>query len=130
MFIKENIIFLFLIFLSNLSLLFFFQIDVILIVIFFEILSFFLAFKFMQSRKVKNSLDIAPIQDPNNEIDQKIILKFFDQYPYPVFILEKDFTIYYQNTEALRAYGENKDKDVISVTVSYTHLTLPTSSVV
>ena len=97
MFIKENIIFLFLIFLSNLSLLFFFQIDVILIVIFFEILSFFLAFKFMQSRKVKNSLDVAPIQDPNNEIDQKIILKFFDQYPYPVFILESDFIIYYQN---------------------------------
>ena len=113
MFIKENIIFLFLIFLSNLSLLFFFQIDVILIVIFFEILSFFLAFKFMQSRKVKNSLDGAPTQDPNNEIDQKIILKFFDQYPYPVFILESDFIIYYQNSEALRAYGENKDKDII-----------------
>ena len=119
MFIKENIIFLFLIFLSNLSLLFFFQIDVILIVIFFEILSFFLAFKFMQSRKVKNSLDIAPIQDPNNEIDQKIILKFFDQYPYPVFILESDFIIYYQNSEALRAYGENKDKDIISVIRDY-----------
>ena len=119
MFIKENIIFLFLIFLSNLSLLFFFQIDVILIVIFFEILSFFLAFKFMQSRKVKNSLDGAPIQDPNNEIDQKIILKFFDQYPYPVFILESDFIIYYQNSEALRAYGENKDKDIISVIRDY-----------
>ena len=119
MFIKENIIFLFLIFLSNLSLLFFFQIDVILIVIFFEILSFFLAFKFMQSRKVKNSLDVAPIQDPNNEIDQKIILKFFDQYPYPVFILESNFIIYYQNSEALRAYGENKDKDIISVIRDY-----------
>ena len=115
MFIKENIIFLLLVLLSNLSLLFFFQIDVILIVIFFEILSFFLAFKFMQSRKVKNSLDGAPIQDPNNKIDQKIILKFFDQYPYPVFILESDFIIYYQNSEALRAYGENKDKDVINI---------------
>ena len=102
-----------------LSLLFFFQIDVILIVIFFEILSFFLAFKFMQSRKVKNSLDVAPIQDPNNEIDQKIILKFFDQYPYPVFILESDFIIYYQNSQALLAYGENKDKDIISVIRDY-----------
>ena len=73
----------------------------------------------MQSRKVKNSLDGAPIQDPNNEIDQKIILKFFDQYPYPVFILESDFIIYYQNSEALRAYGENKDKDIISVIRDY-----------
>ncbi len=119
MFIKENIIFLLLVLFSNLSLLFFFQIDVILIVIFFEILSFFLAFKFMQSRKVKNSSDIAMIKDPYNKIDQQIVLNFFDQYPNPVFILENDFTIYYQNSEALRAYGENKDKDIISVIRDY-----------
>ena len=119
MFIKENIIFLLLVFLSNLSLLFFFQFDVILIVILFEILSFFLAFKFTQSRKVKNPSDVTMIKDPNSKLDQQIVLNFFDQYPNPVFILENDFTIYYQNSEALRAYGDNKDKDIISVIRDY-----------
>src|SRR6056300_497401 len=109
MFIKENIIFLLLVFLSNLSLLFFFQFDVILIVILFEILSFFLAFKFTQSRKVKNPSDVTMIKDPNSKLDQQIVLNFFDQYPNPVFILENDFTIYYQNSEALRAYGDKKN---------------------
>ena len=78
MFIKENIIFLLLVFLSNLFILFFFQIDVILIVIFFEILSFFLAFKLMQSRKVKNASDVATIKDPIRKIDQQIVLNFFE----------------------------------------------------
>jgi len=73
----------------------------------------------MQSRNVKNSSDIAMIKDPYNKIDQQIVLNFFDQYPNPVFILENDFTIYYQNSEALRAYGENKDKDIISVIRDY-----------
>ena len=123
MFIKENIIFLLLVLFSNLSLLFFFQIDVILIVIFFEILSFFLAFKFMQSRKVKNSSDVATITDPIRKIDQQIVLNFFDQYPNPVFILDNDFTIYYQNPEALRAYGDNKNKDIVSVIRDYDFIT-------
>ena len=80
MFIKENIIFLLLVFLSNLSLLLFFQIDIILFVIFFEILSFFLALKFMQSRKVKNSSDVALIKDSNSKIDQQIVLNFFRDF--------------------------------------------------
>ena len=53
------------------------------------------------------------------EIDVKNILNFIDQYSYPVFILANDFDIYYQNPEATMLYGDNKNKDIVSIIRDY-----------
>jgi hypothetical protein len=38
---------------------------------------------------------------------------------YPVFIIQKDFYIYYQNISAKKIYGDGSNKDIISVIRDY-----------
>ena len=104
--------------LTNILLFTFSELRVFLIVIFFEVLVFILMKKYFEK---KSNLQIQEntTNETSQEIDVKNILNFIDQYSYPVFILANEFDIYYQNPEATRLYGDNKNKDILSIIRDY-----------
>ena len=93
---------------TNILLFTFSELRVFLIVIFFEVLVFILMKKYFEKKSNLQIQENTTNETPQ-EIDVKNILNFIDQYSYPVFILANDFDIYYQNPEATRLYGDNKN---------------------
>ena len=110
--------------LTNILLFTFSELRVFLIVIFFEVLVFILMKKYFEKKSNLQIQENTTNETPQ-EIDVKNILNFIDQYSYPVFILANDFDIYYQNPEATRLYGDNKNKDIVSIIRDYDFSSLP-----
>jgi len=48
------------------------------------------------------------------EVNKKNLIDFISQYSHPVLILDIDFNIYCQNSEADRVYGDNINKEIVS----------------
>ena len=110
--------------LTNILLFTFSELRVFLIVIFFEVLVFILMKKYFEKKSNLQIQENTTNETPQ-EIDVKNILNFIDQYSYPVFILANEFDIYYQNPEATRLYGDNKNKDIVSIIRDYDFSSLP-----
>jgi len=53
------------------------------------------------------------------EVNKKNLLDFILQYSHPVLILDNDFNIYCQNSEADRVYGDNINKEIVSTIRDY-----------
>ena len=98
---------------ANILLFTFFEFRVFFIVIFFEALVAILMKKYFE--KVSN-LSIKENKSKENiqEVNKKIFIDFISQYSHPVLILDIDFNIYCQNSEADRVYGDNINKEIVS----------------
>ena len=104
--------------LANILLFTFFEFRVFFIVIFFEALVAILMKKYFE--KVSN-LPIKENKSKENiqEVNKKIFIDFISQYSHPVLILDNDFNIYCQNSEADRVYGDNINKEIVSTIRDY-----------
>ena len=98
---------------ANILLFTFFEFRVFFIVIFFEALVAILMKKYFE--KVSN-LSIKENKSKENiqEVNKKNLIDFISQYSHPVLILDIDFNIYCQNSEADRVYGDNINKEIVS----------------
>ena len=99
--------------LANILLFTFFEFRVFFIVIFFEALVAILMKNYFE--KVSN-LPIKENKSKENiqEVNKKNLIDFISQYSHPVLILDIDFNIYCQNSEADRVYGDNINKEIVS----------------
>ena len=87
-------------------------------VIFFEALVAILMKNYFE--KVSN-LPIKENKSKENiqEVNKKNLLDFIRQYSHPVLILDIDYNIYCQNSEADRVYGDNINKEIVSTIRDY-----------
>ena len=104
--------------LANILLFTFFEFRVFFIVIFFEALVAILMKNYFE--KVSN-LPIKENKSKENiqEVNKKNLIDFISQYSHPVLILDNDFNIYCQNSEADRVYGDNINKEIVSTIRDY-----------
>ena len=104
--------------LANILLFTFFEFRVFFIVIFFEALVAILMKNYFE--KVSN-LPIKENKSKENiqEVNKKNLIDFIRQYSHPVLILDNDFYIYCQNSEADRVYGDNINKEIVSTIRDY-----------
>ena len=104
--------------LANILLFTFFEFRVFFIVIFFEALVAILMKNYFE--KVSN-LPIKENKSKENiqEVNKKNLLDFIRQYSHPVLILDIDYNIYCQNSEADRVYGDNINKEIVSTIRDY-----------
>ena len=118
MFVKKNIFILLFFLLSNLSLFFYFEANTILVIYFFEILTVFTFFKLYRQNKIENNVIDQSDTHPKNS-EEEILLNFLNQFSFPVFILNENFVISHQNVDAIKNFGANDNKDIISVIRDY-----------
>jgi signal transduction histidine kinase len=59
------------------------------------------------------------IKENIQEVNKKIFIDFISQYSHPVLILDIDYNIYCQNSEADRFYGDNINKEIVSTIRDY-----------
>ena len=118
MFVKKNIFILLFFLLSNLSLFFYFEANTILVIYFFEILTVFTFFKPYRQNKIENNVIDQTDTHPKNS-EEEILLNFLNQFSFPVFILNENFVISHQNVDAIKNFGANDNKDIISVIRDY-----------
>ena len=118
MFVKKNIFILLFFLLSNLSLFFYFEANTILVIYFFEILTVFTFFKLYRQNKIENNVIDQTDTHPKNS-EEEILLNFLNQFSYPVFILNENYVISHQNVDAIKNFGANDNKDIISVIRDY-----------
>ena len=104
--------------LANILLFNFFEFRFFFIVIFFEALVAILMKNYFE--KVSN-LPIKENKSKENiqEVNKKNLLDFIRQYSHPVLIMDIDFNIYCQNSEADRVYGDNINKEIVSTIRDY-----------
>jgi signal transduction histidine kinase len=104
--------------LANILLFIFFEFRVFFIVIFFEALVAILMKKYFE--KVSNlPIKENKIKENIQEVNKKIFIDFISQYSHPVLILDIDYNIYCQNSEADRFYGDNINKEIVSTIRDY-----------
>ena len=104
--------------LANILLFTFFEFRVFFIVIFFEALVAILMknyFEKVSNLPIKENKSKETIQ----EVNKKNLIDFISQYSHPVLILDIDFNIYCQNSEADRVYGDNINKEIVSTIRDY-----------
>jgi two-component system phosphate regulon sensor histidine kinase PhoR len=102
---------------ANIVLLFFIQFELVLLLLIYEVIAILFVKKYFENklRDKQKSKDITH----NGSIEKEITLDFFDQYSSAVFVLRKDYTIYTQNLSCKSIYGEQKDKDILSIIRDY-----------
>ena len=104
--------------LANILLFTLFEFRVFFIVIFFEALVAILMKKYFE--KVSNlPIKENKIKDNIQEVNKKNLIDFIRQYSHPVLILDIDYNIYCQNSEADRVYGDSINKEIVSTIRDY-----------
>lgn len=104
---------------SNFFLLLIFELKIVFFIFFFQLLAI-LVTKQKYKKKLQNQyLKLENEKILSNTIKEEKLFNFFDQFPHSVFIIQKDLSIYYQNLFAKKIYGDNSNKDIISVIRDY-----------
>ena len=104
--------------LANILLFTLFEFRVFFIVIFFEALVAILMKKYFE--KVSNlPIKENKIKENIQEVNKKNLIDFIRQYSHPVLILDIDYNIYCQNSEADRVYGDSINKEIVSTIRDY-----------
>ena len=104
---------------SNFFLLFIFELKIVFFIFFFQLLAILIT-KQKYKKKLQNQyLKLENEKISSNTIKEEKLFNFFDQFPHSVFIIQKDLNIYYQNLFAKKTYGDNSNKDIISVIRDY-----------
>ena len=104
---------------SNFFLLLIFELKIVLSLFFFQLVAILLT---KHRYKENSNHQYSNLENKNvssNIIEKEKLFNFFNQFLYPVFIIQKDFYIYYQNISAKKIYGDGSNKDIISVIRDY-----------
>ena len=96
-----------------------FELKIVLCLFFFQLVAILLT-KHRYKENLNNQY--SNLENKNflsNIIEEEKLFNFFNQFLHPVFIIQKDFYIYYQNLSSKKTYGDGNNKDIISVIRDY-----------